>query len=101
MTRFEYLGILLFWLILAGAIHYYYRLPVFRNVRQAAVTMGFFFIVGIAWDLIGIYRDHWFFQYENLLGITIGRLPIEEMLFVLIVPYFVLVFYNLFRLKID
>ena len=101
MFRMEYLFILLFWLIVSAAIHYRYRLVLYSSVKQMGVTVGFFFIVGITWDLIGIIREHWVFRYENLIGITLGVLPLEEVLFMLIVPYGILVFYRFFGKKIS
>ena len=101
MLRMEYLIILLFWLIVAAAIHYHYRLRLYKNVRQMVVTVGFYFIVGVAWDIIGASREHWTFGHENLIGIRLGVLPIEELLFMLIVPYGILVFYEFFGMKIN
>lgn len=100
MSRTEYLLILLFWLIVSAAIQYRFRIKLYRNVKQMVVTVGFFFVVGIAWDIIGAAR-HWTFRYENLMGIRLGVLPFEELLFMLIVPYGILVFYNLFRIKLS
>ena len=101
MYRMEYLSILLFWLIVSAAIHYKYRLTLYGSVKQMGVTGGFFLIVGIAWDAIGIIREHWIFRYEHLIGITVGVLPLEEVLFMLIVPYGILVFHKFFGLKIN
>ena len=101
MFRMEYLIVLLFWLIVAAALHYRYRLKLYRNVREMVVTAGFYFIVGVAWDMIGASRGHWAFDYENLLGLTVGVLPVEELLFMLIVPYGILVFYKFFGMKIN
>ena len=100
MVRFEYILILLFWLIVSAAIHYRYRLQLYQSVKQMVVSVGVFFIIGLAWDLIGIARGHWFFQYENLIGVSIGILPLEEILFFLIVPYAILVFYKFIELKL-
>ena len=101
MSRMEYLLILLFWLIVSAAIQYRYRIKLYRNVKQMVVTVGFYFIVGIAWDIIGATREHWTFGYENLMGIRLGVLPFEELLFMLIVPYGVLVFYKFFDMKLS
>lgn len=101
MFRMEYLIILLFWLIVAAALHYRYRLKLYRNARQMVVTVGFYFIVGVGWDMIGASRGQWTFDYENLLGLSAGVLPVEELLFMLIVPYGILVFYKFFGMKIN
>jgi len=35
--RMEYIIILLFWLIVAAAIHFHYRLKLYKNVKQTVV----------------------------------------------------------------
>jgi lycopene cyclase domain-containing protein len=99
--RMEYIITLLFWLIVAAAIHFHYRLKLYKNVKQTVVIVGSYFIVGVAWDMIEASREHWTFGYENLIGIRLGVLPIEELLFMLIVPYGILVFYKFFGMKIN
>ncbi len=101
MHRMEYLGILLFWFIVSAAIQYRYRIKVYSNVKQMVVTVGFFLMVGITWDIMGVVRGHWMFGFENLTGIKVGVLPLEELLFMLIVPYGILVFYKFFDMKIN
>ena len=101
MARFEYSLVLLFWLIVSVVIHYRYRIQLYQSVKQMIVSVGFFFIIGFVWDVIGVAREHWYFRYENLIGIRVGVLPLEEILFFLIVPYAILVFYKFFALKID
>jgi lycopene cyclase domain-containing protein len=101
MARMEYLFILLFWLIVSAVIHYKYHIKLYNSVTQMAVCVGFFFVVGITWDIVGATRGHWEFGYENLTGIRVSILPFEEVLFMLVVPYSILVFYKLFGMKIS
>ena len=100
MARFEYFLILLFWLVVSAAIQYRYHIRLYNSRKQMIVSVTFFFIVGLVWDVIGVVRGHWFFQYENLMGVKVGVLPLEEILFFLIVPYAILVFYKLIELKL-
>ncbi len=100
MSRMEYLLILLFWLIVSAAIYHRYRLKLYGSAKQMIVTVGFYLVIGVIWDMIGIIREHWYFRFENLTGIRLGVLPIEEVLFVLVVPYGILVFYRFFGMKI-
>ena len=100
MARMEYLLILLLWLIVSAAIQYIYQIRLYSSVKQMVVSVGFFFVVGITWDTTGATRGHWEFGYENLSGIRVGILPFEEVLFMLIVPYGILVFYKFFGMKI-
>ena len=101
MARMEYLFTLLFWLIVSAVIQYKYHIKLYRNAKQMVVSVGFFFVVGVTWDIIGATREHWEFGYENLTGISVGILPFEEVLFMLIVPYGVLVFYKFFGMKVN
>jgi lycopene cyclase domain-containing protein len=101
MSKYEYTLILLFWLIVSAGTHYRFRLQLYKSTKQMIVTVSLFFVIGLIWDMFGIIRGHWFFQYENLSGIRLGVLPVEELLFFLIVPYAILVFYNLLDLKIN
>ena len=101
MARMEYLFILLFWLIVSAVIQYKYHIKLYSNVKQMVVSVGFFFVVGVTWDIIGATRGHWEFGYENLTGIRVGILPFEEVLFMLVVPYGILVFYKFFGMKIN
>jgi lycopene cyclase domain-containing protein len=101
MVRMEYLLILLFWLIVSAAIQYIYHIKLYDSVKQLVVSVGFFLAVGITWDIIGATRGHWEFVYENLTGLRVGILPFEEVLFMLIIPYGILVFYKFFGMKLN
>ena len=50
----------------------------------AIITVGLFFI---AWDVYFTYHDVWGFAPQYLLGINIFKLPLEEWLFFLLIPY--------------
>jgi lycopene cyclase domain-containing protein len=44
-------------------------------------------VVFVSWDLYAISAGHWSFDASQLLGVTLpGGLPIEELLFFLVVP---------------
>lgn len=50
-----------------------------------ATIMGL--VIGVPWDTIsaGLLRT-WFWNEEQLIGVWIGYLPLEEYLFVVLVP---------------
>ena len=50
----------------------------------AIITVGLFFI---AWDIYFTYQDVWGFSEQYLIGIRIFKLPLEEWLFFLLIPY--------------
>lgn len=43
-------------------------------------------IAFLVWDFYAIERGHWWFDEQRVTGLSIGILPIEELLFFIIVP---------------
>lgn len=56
----------------------------FRTLLLAAV-MGL--VIGVPWDTISACYFHtWYWNEETLVGVWIGGLPLEEYLFMVLVP---------------
>jgi len=64
-------------------------------MKEALVFFLSCLFIGIAWDSFGILRGHWSLGEKYLVGIRIGLLPIEEYLFIIIVPFSVAVLYKI------
>jgi lycopene cyclase domain-containing protein len=60
--------------------YYKYYKPLFASI----VIVGISYII---WDAIVTYRGDWWFEEEYLIGIEFIGLPIEEILFFIVVPY--------------
>ena len=91
----EYALVLLLIFVLSLFMHRKYKLRIFESKQHMIIFYLIFLIIGIAWDHVAIYRGHWSFSEEHLLGPRLGLMPIEEYLFGIIVPYFGLVIYKL------
>ncbi|ROI10694.1 lycopene cyclase domain-containing protein [Chryseobacterium sp. H3056] len=50
----------------------------------AIINVGIFFIL---WDIYFAYEDVWGFNDQYLIGVRIFKLPLEEYLFFLLIPY--------------
>ncbi|MBI2507906.1 lycopene cyclase domain-containing protein [Candidatus Woesearchaeota archaeon] len=96
---FEYLIILLTLFLITFILEKVYHIHLYKSKRERAEIVGIFFIIGIIWDSFAISRGHWIFPPENNLGIIIGVMPLEEYLFILIIPYFVITLYRLIDSK--
>lgn len=59
------------------------------------MVVGSLFIIGVVWDTIAIARNHWVFPQGKNVGIYIGLMPLEEYLFIFIVPYSILIVYKI------
>lgn len=96
----EYLIILLAFLMSAIFLEWKYNIHLYHCRRERVVISLFFFIVGVLWDHFAIYRGHWSFGETGLLGIKIGLMPLEEYLFVLIIPFWILTLFRVLDKKI-
>lgn len=55
-----------------------------KPFMAAIITVGIFFII---WDIYFAYQKVWWFNDEFLLGIYLFKLPLEEYLFFLLIPF--------------
>jgi lycopene cyclase domain-containing protein len=92
----EYLAILMFILLLFSSLKYKYRVRLFASKKEMLTFFAGVLLIGVVWDSFGVLRGHWSLGAQFLIGegITIGFLPIEEYLFMMIVPFSVLVLYK-------
>ena len=91
----EYFLILISLLAVTLIIEKANKIHLYKNRRERLEIISLFFIIGVIWDSFAIWRGHWIFPASGNIGITIGLMPIEEYLFILIIPYTVLTIYKL------
>jgi lycopene beta-cyclase len=60
----------------------FYRFPK-RLLVAIAVPMPVF----LAWDAWATARGHWNFNPDHVTGVMLGNLPLEEVLFFVVVPF--------------
>ena len=94
IDNLEYLIILIVLLLLALIFENKFHVHLYHNRKERILTTLFFFIFGVAWDTFAIWRGHWLFPPGKTLGIKIGLMPIEEYLFILIIPFIILTTYK-------
>jgi lycopene cyclase domain-containing protein len=60
---------------------------VYAQWRRLAMTLLPIALLFCAWDAYSIRRGLWYYDGHFLLGVTLpGRLPLEELLFFLVIP---------------
>ena len=91
----EYMYILFLLFSLTCTINIVFKLKPFYSFRQFFFVTVIILSSAIVWDSVAVSRGHWTFNDDILTGIEIGLLPLEEYIFFLVVPYFVLTVYNL------
>ena len=87
MTKFSYIGVLVFILFGTVWLEIVLQAQVLRKIKRLILTLIPVVTLFVTWDYYAIINDHWFFDPTKTTGITLfGFLPIEELLFFIIVP---------------
>jgi lycopene cyclase domain-containing protein len=67
---------------------------VYRQARRAAAAILPVAAVFVVWDLIAIFADVWGYNPQYVTGIGFPRVPVEELMFFLVIPLCGLLTYN-------
>ncbi len=86
MRHLTYLAVLAACLIGAGWLEVFLRTRVFRRWLRLLLTLIPIVIVYSLWDVYAIASGHWSFDPRQTSRIRIGLLPLEEVLFFLVIP---------------
>jgi len=90
----EYLTILALVFSVFLGLKLKHKIQLFKSIREALQFFLTCLAIGIAWDSYAIFRGHWSFGEQFFVGIKLGLMPVEEYLFILIIPFSVLVLYK-------
>jgi lycopene cyclase domain-containing protein len=97
----EYLIILMALLLITIVLERKFKIHLYKSFKQRLFTVTLFCVIGIIWDSYAIWRGDWVFPEGKNLGIIIGFMPLEEYLFILIVPYSVITIYKIIDSKLS
>lgn len=87
MTHLTYLTILVACLIGTAPLELVLRVRVYAQWRRLLLTLLPVVVLFGGWDLYAIARGQWSYVERYLIGVTLpGRLPLEELLFFLVIP---------------
>lgn len=88
MERFAYLGVLLFVVLGSGWLELVVRTRVLRRWRRLLLSLAPVLLVFLVWDAYAIAEGHWDFDPDRTTGVIIvAGIPLEEILFFLVVPF--------------
>lgn len=93
-----YLTILGTYFIATILLHKTAKVRLWESDKERRVVLGWFviiFLTGSACDLFATYKQIWIFPGNGIIGVRFFWLPVEEFLFFIIIPYFVLVTYKI------
>ena len=87
MLRFSYIVVLVFIFLGTVWLEIILKARVYQKLKRLILTIIPVVVLMVIWDYYAIINNHWFFDPEKTTGITlIGFLPLEELLFFIIVP---------------
>ena len=87
LLRLSYVGMLVFCLLGTLPLEVWLGVRVYRRPRRLLLTLLPVVAVFLVWDLYAVSHDHWEFDRAQMLGVELpGGVPVEELLFFLVVP---------------
>lgn len=87
MRHLTYLGVLAFCLLGTAPLEIFLRTRVYRRPLRLVLALLPVVVVFVVWDLYAIAREHWTYDQEQTTGVVLpGRLPLDELLFFLVIP---------------
>ena len=87
MLRFSYVAMLLFTVVGSFWLEIFLKVRVLKRIKRVILSIAPVAIVFLIWDAYAIAKKHWYFDPNQTLGIKLPfGIPLEELLFFVIVP---------------
>jgi lycopene cyclase domain-containing protein len=87
MRHLGYLAVLAGCLLGTAPLELFLGTRVYARPRRLALTLLPVLVVFVGWDVYAIAAGHWSFDRRSVTGVRLpGRLPLDELLFFLVVP---------------
>ena len=94
MAQFQYLMVLAFIGSCAVFVNFGFKLRISSKWKLFLMTDVVILVIYLAWDFWAVSKGSWYFDQEQTVGLYLfSRLPIEEVLFFIIVPLMVVLTY--------
>jgi lycopene cyclase domain-containing protein len=84
--RLIYLLVLLGCLVGTAPLEVVLGTRVYARWRRLLLTMLPVFVVFTIWDVLAIRAGHWSYDPRQTTGLHVGNVPVEELLFFLVIP---------------
>jgi lycopene cyclase domain-containing protein len=87
VDRYQYLLLMAGCLVLTLPLEFVFGARVWVRPRALLLTIVPTVLVFVVWDVVAIARDHWSFNPRYVTGVDLpGSLPIEEVVFFVVIP---------------
>ncbi len=95
----EYLILLISVFLICAAVKLRYKLRMFESAKEGVIVLGSLFVIGSALDSFALLRGYWSYDETFFVGIKIGVMPLEEYLFMIVIPFLTLTIHRMVRRK--
>lgn len=82
----QYLALMAGCLLITLPLEFVLRARVYRQPLRLLLALAPVVIVFVVWDIVGIVRDHWSYSPRFTTGIMLGPMPLEELVFFIVIP---------------
>lgn len=86
MDHWQYLFLMGACVVITLPLEFVLGARVYRRPKRLLLAMLPMLAVFIAWDVVGILRGHWWYDERFISGIHLGPLPLEELVFFIVIP---------------
>lgn len=86
-ANLAYVGVLVFVLVGSLWLEFVLRTHVFARLPRLLLVLAIVIWPFLLWDAYAINQGHWWFDTERILGVYLpGEIPLDELLFFLVIP---------------
>jgi lycopene cyclase domain-containing protein len=97
LDRFQYLLLMGLCLVVTLPLELLLGARVWAQPRRLAAALAAPVAVFVVWDVIAIARHHWTYGARYVTGWKLGNLPVEELVFFVVIPICGLLTYEAVR----
>ena len=95
MSHLSYLVVIIFVMMCAFGVNLGFRLRIGKRWRELLLTEIAILVIYLFWDTWAIAKKSWFFDTHQTVNIDLlPKVPIEEVLFFIIVPLMIIISYQ-------
>lgn len=84
--RYAYLLVMAFCVTGTLPLEVVLRTRVYARWRRLLFTLLPVLVVFVTWDVLAIRAGHWSYDPRQTVGVLLGNVPVEELVFFLVVP---------------
>lgn len=97
LDHFQYLILMGLCLAITLPLELVLGARVWSQPRRLVAALAIPAAVFVVWDMVAIARDHWTYNPRYVTGWELGNLPVEELVFFLVIPVCGLLTYEAVR----